>query len=138
MAKEIKLGKSARDLMLEGVDTLANTVKLTIGPKGRNVVLDKGYGSPEVIGYRMQGSSKYETPNPNGSSLTINNLTASSRTDYVLTRCKKSCFENYGTYELSNEVTATVKPADGKDVYTYENATATGKYEKIKLRAFNL
>ena len=48
MAKEIKLGKSARDLMLEGVDTLANTVKLTIGPKGRNVVLDKGYGSPLI------------------------------------------------------------------------------------------
>ena len=48
MAKEIKLGKSARDLMLEGVDTLANTVKLTIGPKGRNVVLDKGYGSPVI------------------------------------------------------------------------------------------
>ena len=48
MAKEIKLGKSARDLMLEGVDTLANTVKLTIGPKGRNVELDKGYGSPLI------------------------------------------------------------------------------------------
>ena len=48
MAKEIKLGKSARGLMLEGVDTLANTVKLTIGPKGRNVVLDKGYGSPLI------------------------------------------------------------------------------------------
>lgn len=48
MAKEIKLGKTARDLMLEGVDTLANTVKLTIGPKGRNVVLDKGYGSPLI------------------------------------------------------------------------------------------
>lgn len=48
MAKEIKLGKSARDLMLEGADTLANTVKLTIGPKGRNVVLDKGYGSPLI------------------------------------------------------------------------------------------
>ena len=48
MAKEIKLGKSARDLMVEGVDQLANTVKLTLGPKGRNVVLDKGYGSPLI------------------------------------------------------------------------------------------
>ena len=48
MAKEIKLGKSARDAMLQGVDTLANTVKLTLGPKGRNVVLDKGYGSPLI------------------------------------------------------------------------------------------
>ncbi len=48
MAKEIKFGKDARDLMLEGVDTLADTVKLTLGPKGRNVVLDKGYGSPLI------------------------------------------------------------------------------------------
>ena len=48
MAKEIKLGKAARDAMLSGVDQLANTVKLTIGPKGRNVVLDKGYGSPLI------------------------------------------------------------------------------------------
>jgi chaperonin GroEL len=48
MAKEIKLGKTARDEMLLGVDALANTVKLTLGPKGRNVVLDKGYGSPLI------------------------------------------------------------------------------------------
>lgn len=48
MAKEIKWGKTARDEMVEGVDILANTVKLTLGPKGRNVVLDKGYGSPLI------------------------------------------------------------------------------------------
>lgn len=48
MAKDVKFGKNARDLMLEGVDTLANTVKITLGPKGRNVVLDKGYGSPLI------------------------------------------------------------------------------------------
>ncbi len=48
MAKDVKFGKNARDLMLEGVDTLADTVKITLGPKGRNVVLDKGYGSPLI------------------------------------------------------------------------------------------
>ena len=48
MAKEIKLGKSARDAMVAGVDKLANTVKVTLGPKGRNVALDKGYGSPAI------------------------------------------------------------------------------------------
>jgi chaperonin GroEL len=48
MAKEIKFGKTARDAMVAGVDTLANTVKVTLGPKGRNVALDKGYGSPEI------------------------------------------------------------------------------------------
>ena len=49
MAKEINYGKTARDRMLEGVDALANTVKITLGPKGRNVVLDKGYGSPSIV-----------------------------------------------------------------------------------------
>ena len=48
MAKQIILGKSARDRMVQGVDTLANTVKVTLGPKGRNVALDKGYGSPTI------------------------------------------------------------------------------------------
>ena len=48
MAKQIKLGKEAREAMVKGVDTLANTVKATLGPKGRNVALDKGYGSPEI------------------------------------------------------------------------------------------
>jgi chaperonin GroEL len=48
MAKEIKFGKTARDEMVAGVDSLANTVKVTLGPKGRNVALDKGYGSPEI------------------------------------------------------------------------------------------
>lgn len=44
MAKEIRFSKDARVSMLKGVDTLADTVKVTMGPKGRNVVLDKGYG----------------------------------------------------------------------------------------------
>lgn len=49
MAKEIKYGKNARDSVLKGVDTLADAVKVTLGPKGRNVVLDKGYGSPIIV-----------------------------------------------------------------------------------------
>ncbi len=48
MAKEIRFGKYARDSLLAGVDKLADTVKLTLGPKGRNVVLDQGYGSPLI------------------------------------------------------------------------------------------
>lgn len=49
MAKKITYGKEARDNMLKGVDILADTVKLTLGPKGRNVALDKGYGSPTIV-----------------------------------------------------------------------------------------
>src|SRR5699024_1461752 len=48
MAKEIKHSEDARAAMLRGVDQLANTVKVTLGPKGRNVVLDKAYGSPQI------------------------------------------------------------------------------------------
>ena len=47
-AKEIKYGTEAREKMLRGVDMLANTVKVTLGPKGRNVVLGKTYGAPRI------------------------------------------------------------------------------------------
>jgi chaperonin GroEL len=49
MAKKIIFGRDARLALLRGVDTLANTVKVTLGPKGRNVILDKGYGSPLIV-----------------------------------------------------------------------------------------
>ncbi|MDD7911354.1 MULTISPECIES: chaperonin GroEL [Pseudovibrio] len=47
-AKEVKFGSEARDKMLKGVDILANAVKVTLGPKGRNVVLDKSFGAPRI------------------------------------------------------------------------------------------
>ena len=48
MAKQIKFSEDARSKMMDGVNKLADTVKTTIGPKGRNVVLEKSYGSPEI------------------------------------------------------------------------------------------
>ena len=48
MAKEIKFGEDARKSLLNGVNKLADTVKVTLGPKGRNVVLDKGFGAPLI------------------------------------------------------------------------------------------
>jgi chaperonin GroEL len=47
-AKEIKFSDDARSRMVKGVNTLANAVKVTLGPKGRNVVLDKSFGAPTV------------------------------------------------------------------------------------------
>ena len=47
-AKEVKFSQDARDRMLRGVDILANAVKVTLGPKGRNVVLDKSFGAPRI------------------------------------------------------------------------------------------
>lgn len=48
MAKELKFSSDARQAMIDGVDKLANTVKVTLGPKGRNVILDSSYGSPQI------------------------------------------------------------------------------------------
>ncbi|MDO4478173.1 MAG: chaperonin GroEL [Lachnospiraceae bacterium] len=48
MAKEIKYGSEAREALMAGVDKLADTVRVTLGPKGRNVVLDKAYGAPTI------------------------------------------------------------------------------------------
>ena len=48
MAKDVKFSTDARDRMLRGVDILANAVKITLGPKGRNVVLDKSFGAPRM------------------------------------------------------------------------------------------
>ena len=48
MAKDIIYGTEAREALLAGVDKLANTVKITMGPKGRNVVLDKKFGTPLI------------------------------------------------------------------------------------------
>src|SRR5882672_1868268 len=47
-AKDVKFGVDARDKMLRGVDILANAVRVTLGPKGRNVVLDKSFGAPRI------------------------------------------------------------------------------------------
>jgi len=48
MAKQIKFNEKARQRLLSGVNKVVDTVKVTIGPKGRNVVLDKGFGSPTI------------------------------------------------------------------------------------------
>mgnify|MGYP003320334306 CR=1 FL=1 len=47
-AKDLKFGPEARESMLSGVNALANAVKITLGPKGRNVVIDKSFGAPAI------------------------------------------------------------------------------------------
>ncbi len=65
-AKDIKFGSDARAKMLKGVETLARTVKVTLGPKGRNVVLDKSYGAPKItkdgvsVAKEVELSDKFE------------------------------------------------------------------------------
>jgi len=55
-AKEVKFSVEARDKMLRGIDILANAVRVTLGPKGRNVVLDKSFGAPAPCDSRRAAS----------------------------------------------------------------------------------
>src|ERR1700688_192758 len=65
-AKEVKFHADARERMLRGVDILANAVKVTLGPKGRNVVLDKSFGAPRItkdgvtVAKEIELSDKFE------------------------------------------------------------------------------
>ncbi len=64
MAKEIKFGTDARVLLEQGVNKLANTVKVTIGPKGRNVILDKKFGSPLITNDGVSIAKEIEFEDP--------------------------------------------------------------------------
>jgi chaperonin GroEL len=65
-AKHIRLGTDARERMLHGIDILTNAVRVTLGPKGRNVVLDKSYGAPRItkdgvtVAKEIELSDKFE------------------------------------------------------------------------------
>src|SRR5512140_2272453 len=65
-AKEVRFSVDARDKMLRGIDTLAHAVRVTLGPKGRNVVLDKSYGAPRItkdgvtVAKEIELSDKFE------------------------------------------------------------------------------
>src|SRR6201988_2419779 len=65
-AKDIRLSSDARERMLRGIDTLANAVRVRLGPKGRNVVLDKSYGAPRItkdgvtVAKEIELSDKFE------------------------------------------------------------------------------
>ena len=63
MAKQILFNEQAREALRRGVDQLANAVKVTLGPKGRNVVLDKGYGAPIITNDGVTIAKEIELPN---------------------------------------------------------------------------
>src|ERR1051326_4844923 len=60
MAKLIKSGSEAREQIMKGVDALADVVKVTLGPKGRNVILDEGYGAPTITNDGVTIAKKIE------------------------------------------------------------------------------
>ena len=63
-AKDVKFGTDARDKIAKGVDVLAEAVKVTLGPKGRNVVLQKSFGSPRITKDGVTVARDIELPDP--------------------------------------------------------------------------
>ncbi len=69
-AKEVRFSTDARDKMLRGVDILANAVKVTLGPKGRNVVIEKSFGAPRItkdgvtVAKEIELADKFENMGP--------------------------------------------------------------------------
>ena len=64
MAKVLKTGVEARESLVKGVDTLANAVKITMGPKGRNVVLDRKFGAPLITNDGVTIAKEIELEDP--------------------------------------------------------------------------
>ena len=64
MAKQIAYGEDARKALMSGVDQLADTVKITLGPKGRNVVLDKKFGAPLITNDGVTIAKEIELDDP--------------------------------------------------------------------------
>jgi chaperonin GroEL len=64
MAKEIKYDMEARDLLKKGVDELANAVKVTLGPKGRNVIIEKKFGAPHITKDGVSVAKEIELSDP--------------------------------------------------------------------------
>ncbi|MBR3274624.1 MAG: chaperonin GroEL, partial [Clostridia bacterium] len=64
MAKQIKYGEDARKALQTGIDMLADTVKITLGPKGRNVVLDKKFGAPLITNDGVTIAKEIELEDP--------------------------------------------------------------------------
>jgi len=64
MAKDLKFNLESRDLLKKGVNTLADAVKVTLGPKGRNVVIEKKYGAPQVTKDGVTVAKEVELKDP--------------------------------------------------------------------------
>ena len=64
MAKEIKYNIEARDLLKKGVDAMSNAVKVTLGPKGRNVIIEKKFGAPQLTKDGVSVAKEIELKDP--------------------------------------------------------------------------
>ena len=88
MAKEIKYNAEARELLKEGVDALADAVKVTLGPKGRNVIIDRKFGTPHITkdGVTVAKEVELEEPFANMGAQIVKEVASKTNDDAVSTR----------------------------------------------------
>ena len=88
MAKKILYNEEARKALKNGIDAVANVVKITIGPRGRNVVLDKGYGSPTItndgVSIAKDITLKDKFENLGAEIVRVKNVTEDNKSDFRL------------------------------------------------------
>ena len=96
MAKTIKFGNNAKEEMLAGIDELSNTVKVTLGPKGRNVVLDKSYGSPLITndGVSIAREIEFEDPFKNMGAKLIYEVAVVGNNEHSAVIAQKCIFQS--------------------------------------------
>src|SRR3989344_4482108 len=122
MAKQIISGEIARRALRAGVDTVADAVKITIGPRGRNVVMDKGYGAPMITNDGVSIAKEITLPNK------MENMGAeivkevASRTDEIA-QVTTSSFE---ADEMGKKIAETIKKVGKDGVGTVEESQSFG------------
>ena len=143
MAKEIKFAEDARAAMLRGVDKLADTVKVTLGPKGRNVVLEKSFGSPLITNDGVTIAKEIELENITFKSLDYSKLFLNvNAKNFILQSDDKSKTElNLKSGKASIELNknamlkALISTIDLKvDLYQKAKATIEGDATTAKIR----
>ena len=101
MAKDIKFDIEARDEMKKGVDALADAVKVTLGPKGRNVIIEKKFGAPQITKDGVTVAKEIELDNPfqNAGAQLVKSVASKTGDD-----AGDGFFELLGTYQLSSSL----------------------------------
>ena len=100
MAKQIKHGEDARRALEAGLDTLANTVKITLGPKGCNVVLEKKYGAPLITNDGVTIAKEIELEDP------FENMGAQLAVSYTHLTLPTSSFAKWLQKQMTLQATA--------------------------------
>ena len=105
MAKDIIYGEDARKALQAGIDKLANTVKITLGPKGRNVVLDKKYGAPLITNDGVTIAKEIELDDPfenMGAQLVKEVSTITNKKVFTVKATTQTCWPTHKTKSNGN------------------------------------